>query len=419
MLLIYWNSDRWTGGVDVLVSRFAGYLESIGEPFLLIAPEDGWARSEFSPQNLITLDELPTVASVVTHVFAPSVMVLAREFPWAALRDAKIFTYVVHPNDIFLCFFPYKGRQLQVFSYRSVPMLRALFRSHSLIFDRLFDLIVSRGAIAVMDGATARTMQYFLPLLSETPEFLPIPSRIQPQIPRSAAHEGLRVGYLGRMDAMKWSALSPFLKFSLGKVAKHQNVEFFAVSEGSHISNLKSLCDRLRIRLTLRAYMPNDQAREWLAGRCDVAVAMGTSALDLAGSGLPVIVLDPALGVFASRQTKFRYIHDSPDWTLGEYRDFPGYVFGSSSFTDLCQPEKLATASVEGAAHVRRAHDEQVIFEKLKSLIYGSRLLAGEAAPHIAECLDSVSMVRRRPVSSIARSFWTALMRKLPDGLIR
>lgn len=398
MLLIYSNTGEW-GGVDMLIAGFARHLESRGRIFKIAEHVGGRLRSQIAASHFVECHQLHTIAAQVTHVFVPSIAKLRDErFPWNVIPNAKVLVWVVHPNDVFSCFFPFSGRMSELLGYRAVGLLRRIFRTHASSLDRLINQMVESCALASMDGATSRSLHYFVPSLSQSPPVVPIPSQPLDAIRFGGIEEALKVGYLGRMDSMKWSAVKPFLVHTLGPMTQSRPVQFHAVSEGSHISALVSLCAELGIELNLHGYLPNSEARQWLGERARVAVAMGTSALDLAGIGMPVIVLDPAWGLFATRQKTFRFIHESDDFTVGEYRDFPGYVAGGRTFAELCEPRELAIASREGRCYVRRSHDPDIRYSQIESLLASSRLSMRDLRTLVTDLKSSFGATKQRPL---------------------
>ena len=406
MIAIYSNTGEW-GGVDILIERFANHLSIRGIEFCIIEPEEGRIRKELPDAKFLNLDQVQSFANRVTHVFVPSVSKLRDpNFPWVTLKHAKIMTWVVHPAATFRSFFPFSTVSMNIFGYLPVRPLRYLFRMHTRLFDKLFTQLVQEKALIVMDGATRRSLKYFVPALDTEPEMVPIPSPLSNEI--AARHQGtgkLSIGYLGRMDAMKWSAIGPFIRYTLAPLAGRRKIALHLVAEGSHISRVEKLCTDVGIEYHCYGYLPNQQAREVIVSRTNLAVAMGTSALDIAGTGHPCIILDPSLGKFAPRQTRFRFVHEIADFTLGEFRDFPGYIAGSRSFKELSEDIQLHVACLKGRAYVQQAHDPVCCFDQILNQINDCQLVVGNLATHFKLLEDSLNSVKSRPFLHLIR--WT------------
>lgn len=398
LIAIYSNTGEW-GGVDVIIMRLSAYLTSREYPHCIIEPEGSRLRLELPSALFVSPDDVQSVSNLVTHVVAPTVSNLRdSKFPWRDLQHAKILVWVVHPNDVFWGFFPFSGLLMRLFGYRAATLLKRTFSCHTKLYFSFFRKLVDCGALVVMDGATRRTLNYFIPVLSSEPVIVPIPAPLTEIVGRHEVRTQLAIGYLGRMDRMKWSAMKPFVLNVLAPLTKERSVALHVVAEGSHLTMLQKLCERNGIEFHSYGYQPNNHARRIMVTHTDVAVAMGTSALDLAGSGHPCIVLDPGLWLFTRYQKRFRFIHETDDFTLGEYRDFPGYVRGRAAFSELISDHELTAASSLGRSYVKNAHDPAQCFDTLLSCINSSTLVVGELFNKFRLLEASSSNLKNHPI---------------------
>lgn len=391
MLAIYYNTKMW-GGVDVLIARFAAYLQKKEIKFCIITDQPKALRQHLGGVKFVSHNSVDEIAEEVTHVFlATTSYLFTPEFPWSAFANVILYTWVVHPTAPFRQSFPFSGHLLDFFGYRGVPLLRTALRSHASAVHDLFSLLAARGSIAVMDGATLRSLNYFFPSLPAAPALIPVPSPISGQTNGAFGNRGdISTGYLGRLDVFKWSAVAPFLS-SVATIAKNRPVRLHVVAEGDHIDKLKSLCEKLSIDLRFHGFMSNESARVLIKNSTHFAFAMGTSALDIAGSAHPCLVVDPALGRGVAPQRLFRFIHEAQDFTLGEFRDAPGYVPGIRT---LAQSIQLVTQGDLGCAardYVEKHHDPSKCFDILLSCIFNGQATVWETG---------------RAVSIIRKSFW-------------
>lgn len=402
MIAIYNYAKEW-GGVDVLIKRFAEHLLLNKKSFLIIEPDGTRLRNDLPEVTFILIDQLELFSSRINYIFFPSVSKLATvDFPWQMLLHATFFTWVVHPNDVFRRFFPYSSKAFNAFGYKSVKILRYFFKRHTLIYDSFFNLLSAYNAIAIMDGACSRTFKFFVGSCQILPEIIQIPSNANFLTEaREKDYSKLSIGYLGRMDVMKWSAMQPFVTKILTPLAKERSVELVLISEGSHLERLQKLCAKHGIKCVSHGYMPNQAAREVILKDTLLAVAMGTSALDIAATGHPCVVIDPAVGFFTLRQKKFRFIHETTDFTLGEYRSFPGYVRGGDDFEDLITEVRLKIAAKAGFDYVSTFHNPEICFEKLLSSIHGSQLLVKDMIEPISALNDSFWITKKHPLRSL------------------
>lgn len=400
VIAIFLNTVEW-GGVDVLTARLAEYLSLRRIDFFIIEPEGGRVRREVSQAKFIRPDQVHLIAERVTHLFVPSISKFRDPlFPWQDLAHAKVLAWIVHPNDPFSRFFPLSRLLLSTLGYRVVPFLRHVFSSHAKLLDLFFSKLTKEKALIVMDGATQRALKFFYPKLSSESEIVPIPSPVGNVYRGVRKTDGyLSIGYLGRMDQMKWSAIKPLIIHEIAPIAQRRKVIFHFVSEGSHLTDLKKICSKFDIELHGYGYLPNQQARELIVARTDFAIAMGTSALDMAGSGHPCVMLDPSLGLFAPRQRKFRYVHESDAYTLGEYRDFPHYFESSRSFQDLLEGDDLEAVALRERSYVQRAHDPSKCFDALMNRLLNSTLEVTAISTDVQALNRSFEAVKSNPLA--------------------
>ena len=405
MILIYMNTKEW-GGVDVIVERFAAFLDERGIEFAIVEEEGSRLRERLPGAAFYSNSEVETLNGKVRHIFLPSVSKLHNQnLPLLLFKSANVFSWVVHPNDVFRGFFPLSGKLLDLVGYKAVPILRTLIPKHRRLFDAFFEAMVARDALSVMDGATARSLNYFVPSIApDTLHVLPVPSPINQyatkQISqRYAAGGAVSIGYVGRMDTMKWSAIKSFVKSILVPLARLRKVAFHVVSEGGFTDELRSICIANNIEIFIYGYQPNQTARDIVSTKTDLAIAMGTSALDIAASRHPCIIIDPAVIPRASPQRLFRFVHEIEGFTLGEFRDFPHYETGIHDIESVLSGSELMGAAELGYDYVAANHDPAACFTSLLRRIQESALSAGEAHELITELTTSFARAKSNPLS--------------------
>jgi hypothetical protein len=406
MIAIFLNSREW-GGVDILIERLAVYLNKQNINFVIVDHKNSRLRGQLPPGHFIEHYEIAILAKKVTHVLVPSITKLRyKSFPWQELSHAKLLTWIVHPNDPFRAYFPFSGYLLDCIGYRGVNPLKSIFHSHTKILSNFFCNLASGKSLVVMDGATQRSLKYFYPDLRHDVDCVPIPSPVSfERESKLESNDAVSIGYLGRIDHFKWSALQYVVEHDLAAMASSRPVELHAVAGGTHLHKLKELCILKRIAFHSYGYLPIEEAKKILTEKTNVAIAMGTSALDIAGTGLPCIVIDPALGFCSSPQTLFRYVHETIDHTLGEYRDIPHYVAGKSPLVDLVNAENLEKASKVSRIYVSLNHDPDRCFEKLTRCIYGSSISIRDTHHGMKFLETSFLRVKSKPIKSVLENF--------------
>ena len=367
MILIWSDTGGW-GGVDILIMRYAEHLRREGRSFAIAEREGSRLRQDIPWATFIDPLKTHDVARQVTRVFMPSVAKLrSQRFPWAAFVDTPLFAWLVQPNDPLTQFVPFADAVLERFGYSGVrPLSRALPGHFGLVRD-LFRLLVEGGSLAVMDAACQRALAFFFPnAKAEEALLVPVPAPLgDPINAQPLSSQELVIGYLGRMDSMKWSALGPLVETELKAIASTLPVRLVAICEGDKLAQLDSACRQSGVAFESLGYMPNSEARAYLRQRTHFAVAMGTAALDLAAAGHPCVVIDPAMHRAAPPQKLFRFIHEAEGFTLGEFRDFPFYQHGLRTFSDATEMALNNNVTEAVRSYVKESHNPKACFDSI------------------------------------------------------
>jgi hypothetical protein len=397
LLLIWLNSTEW-GGVDILVTRFAAYLRDRDCNFAILCPPNWRIRNDLPWARFVSAEDLESIAPSVSHIFFPSVAALRDEsVPWESLRRARVFTMILQFNDPLVRFVPLAHRLLNRFGYGSAGWLRRVFGRHVSLVSGLFRLMVDGKSIAAMDGSTRSSLPFFYPGVPAPQTMIPLP------VPLGALERAgnlpsdtLAVGYLGRIDFFKWTALRPFILHDLAPIAARRPVRLVAIAAGSHLPELKAACERAGVDLDLHPFMPNEEARRFLRERCHFAVAMGTASLDLAAAGLPCIFIDPAGRLDAPPQELFRFVHEAVDFNVGEFRDVPNHIGGLRTLEETIAMVEREDLSLASRQYVAEHHRPDRCFHLLLQHIRSSDLRAADIFPTLREIQQSFDSAGRR-----------------------
>ncbi len=377
MILIYMNTEEW-GGVDQFVQRFAEYLRRVDYNFIIVDKLQSRLRTDLPWAGFLTTEELRRTSQKFDYVFIPSVSKLKDVKDLSLVNgDARMFTWIVQHHDALYHFFPPSQRIVPRFGFKAAILAFRFLPGHKRRTEALFDMLTRHRALAVMDGSTLRSFRAFFPKATPPSALIPLP------VPLGPSYDGdrlksdvLTVGYLGRMDYFKFSALAPFIRTELARIAGTRQVKLVAITVGTHVRQLEQLCTACNIALELHGFMPNDQAREILACRTHFAVAMGTAALDIAAVGHPCVFIDPAEKKNYPPQRRFRFVHEAQDYMVGEFRDFPGYVGGLHSLEkviEMAQKSNSRLANLE-RDYVQTRHDPETINSQILEGITSSKL---------------------------------------------
>lgn len=388
MLLIYMNTGEW-GGVDLLVQRFSEYLKKIDYNFVIVDKLQSRLRADLPWAEFLTNEELRHTSRKFDYIFIPSVSKLKDVQDLSRVNGcARMFTWIVQHHDALYHFFPPSQRIVPRFGFKAAILTFHFLPGYKRRIEALFDMLTRHRALAVMDGSTLRSFRAFFPKATPPSTLIPLP------VPLGPSYDGdrlksdvLTVGYLGRMDYFKFSAVAPFISNELARIARTRPVKLVAITVGTHVRQLEQLCAACNIALELHGFMPNDQARETLARRTHFAVAMGTAALDIAAVGHPCVFIDPAEKKNCPPQRRFRFVHEAQEYMVGEFRDFPGYVGGLHHLEEVVEVAQKSNSSLANIErdYVYTHHDPETINSQILEGITSSELNLSAAIEKVVQ----------------------------------
>jgi hypothetical protein len=386
MLAIMTDHSSW-GGVDVLTRRFAEFLRDKGVDFTLVANGPSRLQAEATWARVITTDELARGCRdrTIEFLYFPTISMLRRsDIRWKDLGETRIFTLIVQPYEPLTRYVPALTFSTERIGYNAIKIARRLIPKHISLIDALFRNLADNDSLGVMDDTSTRALDGFFPDIKR-PKILPIPTPvILSSSKRNVSNlNSLSVAYLGRLDVLKWTALQPIVTNELKTIAKTRMVSFHVVAEGERMESFAAECTKSGIAFNNYGYLPNAEARNLLAGAADIGLAMGTSALDLAGAGLPCIMIDPSFRVGASPQRLFHFVHETRGHSLGEYRDFPGYQQYGRTFSECIDLLGDGSIAEHERTYVREQHSPTKCFQATLDAIFSSRFTGTRLADFV------------------------------------
>ncbi|MCA1779927.1 MAG: hypothetical protein LC637_11245 [Xanthomonadaceae bacterium] len=134
------------------------------------------------------------------------------------------------------------------------------------------------------------------------------------------------------------------------------------------------------------------------------------STLDVAATGHPCIVIDPSLSKRYKPQSRFRFVSELRGFALGEFRDFPLYVEGIHSVSDVLQAVSCDNDLGESCMrYVEINHQPEKIFRSMLSKIENSTLKSKDISPSLEKIRKSYVELQGRgqKISRFLRLFGT------------
>jgi len=389
MIVIYSNSKTF-GGVEILIHRYINYLKSKGVSFRLIEMKNTKLAKLVDEAYIIEPDSIDEIKNEMLYLFLPNVSKLT-ELPNELFSNtsAKVCSWIVHPNEVFTNFIPYSISLMSLLGYQSSKFSSFIMPKHYKMIGDLFYTLNKNKSLLLMDNACERSLIYFFSSVKFKFKFnitaIPVPVLPFKMLEKkgSCVNDN-SIGYFGRMDRTKYSAIKPFIENIL---SKQKCPQLHVIAVGDKMDELHSLCSKYGIKIIDYGFQPNETARRIIKENTNIAIAMGTSALDIAAEGHPCIILDPAIKKKKSKQFKFRFVHEIEGYTLGEFRDFPNYKLGLHSFGECLEMinDNLRKKEYE---YVKNKHNPELIFNAVTNSLYKSEL-------KISDLKDSISKIKK------------------------
>lgn len=363
----------------MLTIRLSEYLKSKQIPFFLITSQGTRISRALAWAEQVDLSDLGNNNFYPTHMLLPHVSGLKADIPWNKIAETKVLVWAVHPTEVFTTFFPGTDRILSALGFPYSRLSAMLAPARRVAANQLFELMIERNSLLAMDAATSRGIRFFYPRIKSDIPLLPIPCPTieTNNIHNKLAEPDLSIAYFGRIDKFKYSALRGFVKKDLKSLAKKQTVNLHLIAEGPLLGRLLDDCIKSRIRAYNHGFLENSEARMLIKEKTHLAIAMGTAALDIAGTEHPCLIVDPAHHSRTYDQKKFRFVSEIEGYTLGECRDFQGYQPGLHTFEEILTIIRTnKRLGIDCASYVREHHDPENIFRRLIGLLLGSTLFA-------------------------------------------
>jgi len=207
-IAIYLNSAGF-GGAEMLLLRFCTHLTKNSIPHYVVSEPDTFFGTELENNGTIVISARSAPIRA-THYFVPYSAMIREAILWASgFPEMKLLTWIISPNESFTPNLPFMGFALRNFGYEA-----ALVSSHIQFWQRkrlinLKQKLGVGGGLLLMDGATKRVATYFLgEKIANSIPLLPIPSPTGiKRLKKHKKEDGvLNIGYLGRIENMKFSA---------------------------------------------------------------------------------------------------------------------------------------------------------------------------------------------------------------------
>lgn len=348
-MIVFFSSSSVYGGAEELFITLAREMQRFEIPFKVIFPRSSkqwnFIVPFVRPELLFDLLEINDLGQVIRP---DDVMLMYCE-------RCK-FIARINPRILYWCVMPQLVRE-----ERSIVEKILFFPFEYLFFGQL----LRRNALCFMDDTSVRNVRKELGLKVSTPSYLPVPSQASLQNRyrgrEKAGNRSLVATYLGRSEELKIYPCSTLL------------AELLAIEDVAAVHIITDDADHFRAMMreqgldsdVIRYHegLYGDALSDFLAETSDLHFAMGTSALNAAGLGIPTILVDafwdPAFGVHAG----YRWVFDIKNYVLGEVLTSKNCKTTGRSLSTLMSElrENQTAISEQCQDYVRQHHDPTLV----------------------------------------------------------
>lgn len=212
-------------------------------------------------------------------------------------------------------------------------------------FGKSLDMFIKSNALMFMDGPNQKIQQELFGLTETPSHFLPIPIAIADGVEKKDFNidvSNLRVTWLGRLSEEKIYALLNVIE-NAKQLASHRKSKITVNVIGDGKS--KSLIDQSTlspVTINMLGSLLDKELKTFLTNETDILFAMGTSALEGAGTMVPTVLVDLSYEEIPLGNT-FKWLFEAKNFSLAEHFSVDNRI--GHSFSELIE----TITSIEGS----------------------------------------------------------------------
>lgn len=324
---------RGIGGVSIVFMRVAHYLAKLDifDVFLIDYHDGCMAKNCLSQDNLYFIEY--SYNKVIK--FDGDSIIIFQSLPlWGMPENlvfsetTKILFWNLHPYNIFGYATRLNRIKNKILKYSAIQIFRTCIYSNERKVLKLFN---TNNAIAFMDGENLTQAEKLLAIEIKNPQFIPLMVDEHENI--KTAHQldkqKLNFIWIGRIADFKVHILVYTIRKILDyAIAKDLEIGFHIVGTGDYLEYLKNSFTGNN-SIQYYDYVAPTDLKRFLSNK-DIAIGMGTSALDMAKYGLPTILLDFIYEELHDDYI-FNWLFETKNYTLGRQIDTSMIADGNDS----------------------------------------------------------------------------------------
>ena len=383
---------RGVGGVSVLFVRVAEYLAAAGlAKCYLIDYSDGYMAMHRDP-SLTELIEYPESGKV--HIPGGASIIFQSMTPWSIFPNlkvnpkTKVLFWNCHPLNL-IPSLPGLRKLTAGNDFLTHITLNTLLLGYKLRVKRFLGYLLEVNAIVFMDQTNIQVTSNGLGVRIREPSFLPIPAKAEAhnRVARKITDASTIIKFLwvGRIVDFKYYPLKKFLE-DLSVIAANGDIKFevAVVGDGEYLGVLKKDLKKYQpVSIKFFGHVNTQDLDNFILNNSSIMLGMGTSALEGAKLGVPTLLFDMSYKDMPVDQ-KYRWVHETVNYNLGEMAGTKGATAVGSSLKDKIEEFRVSTheISVSEQEYFRSNHDIGVVSSALLKYLEKSQCEYGKLEQH-------------------------------------
>lgn len=373
---------RGVGGVSLLFLRLAHAIaQNFNHRCVLVDYVDGYMATRAN-HNIVEVQHYTDDDKI--DISGNSIALFQTMTPWSIFPglsiadEVRVLFWNCHPSNL----------AVEIPGLRNVasPILKflsnSLLHSYRLQARKFTTQLFENRSIIFMDFENLHSARKATGLSLEKPVYVPIPAKSYElrYIPCADDEAVLHLCWIGRIVDFKFFILKRLID-DLSKLSQEQQLKLTVIGNGSHLKKLKECCELVNnYQINFIEHLEEPELNEFLVSEVDILYAMGTSALEGAKFGVPVILLDISY-VEVPETYVYRWLFERDGSTLGEIlRNYNSSGSSLNSLRDLFKDFSVSkeAVSLKTYSYFQKNHAIDMVIKRLLNALQQSKCLWGD-----------------------------------------
>ena len=323
--IIFYFPHHQVGGVSTLFLRISDAISLIHTVYVADYSDGFMARNLPEKVKLIRIDKEDPFPSNSIFVFQSF---LPWRLPFIEKIDdsSRLIFWNLHPNNFDPSVFN-ENSEFLPWRLISKGINSLAFYRKKKVKEIVQDLIRNR-ALVFMDRENVRQTEEFIGCNLAISDYLPVGSpRLAKRLGYEVKNDCIKLAWVGRFADFKYRSLEHLILRLNTMGDLNCRVILSIIGDGEFRGLLEAMIANLNLvnlEVIFLGELTSKQLHKYLRENIDITFAMGTSSLEAASIGIPVILVDYSFTKILEKY-KFKLIYDKTDYCLGEKITFKSY----------------------------------------------------------------------------------------------